>query len=404
MYFDPLEALAARHDNVVLRDRDGNPSVFVRFEKCLSSDLDPSLPAHVHPAFIIDGKERDYILIGKYKAGVVESGKGYFSIPNANPVYNTTHDWFLQQMKIAGPGISGMTVADYGFIKLLAQKNGWRPQGNTNYTASHALSLTAWQVGKNLSAGNFRLYNGWKYECLTAHTSAAENKPDVSPHIWKKLKQVGGTTKDTGSPMDGYLCGRRTLNGSGPKEWYLGGDARNIADIVSSPAEFQFGYRTVDCEIQVLENNDAADPEADLSADSGAWRAILPHAGDDGYDLVKPGTEGTLHWNYVDSTIVLDTHCDDLTSGLQSVAFTALAPRSTLAYVPSIMKELGLFPTGSGDTTPGTLFVNFGSGERIAIRGGMYNYTTTAGMGWVRSSLQRTSVSDRYGARPRMME
>ena len=85
MGYDPLEYLAECYGNVVIRDRDGNPGVFVRFDKCKSSELDPSLPNHVHPAFIINGKEQEYILIGKYKGAEVKAGGAIYSAPNAMP-------------------------------------------------------------------------------------------------------------------------------------------------------------------------------------------------------------------------------------------------------------------------------------------------------------------------------
>ena len=47
------------YDNVVKYDAQGNPSIFVRFPKMKSSDLDASLPDHTHPAFIINGQEQD---------------------------------------------------------------------------------------------------------------------------------------------------------------------------------------------------------------------------------------------------------------------------------------------------------------------------------------------------------
>lgn len=51
--------------------------------------------------------------------------------------------------------------------------------------------------------------------------------------------------------------GYRTLNGSGPLDWYLGSDPGNLADIIGSSLEQQYGYRIYDCELQILENNNA---------------------------------------------------------------------------------------------------------------------------------------------------
>lgn len=124
----PLEFLARMYDNVVKYDAQGNPSIFVRFPKMKSSDLDASLPDHTHPAFIINGQEQDYILLGKFKAasltGSGSDGGTLYSLPNMPPAHTRTADQFLSQIRAFGGGVSGMTVADRGFLLLLAQKNG----------------------------------------------------------------------------------------------------------------------------------------------------------------------------------------------------------------------------------------------------------------------------------------
>ena len=44
MLNSPLEFLARQYGNVVKYDAEGNPSIFVKFPKMKSSNLDPSLP------------------------------------------------------------------------------------------------------------------------------------------------------------------------------------------------------------------------------------------------------------------------------------------------------------------------------------------------------------------------
>ena len=289
----PLEFLAKKYGNVVKYDSDGNVAgIFVKFPKMKSSDLVAGLPKHTHPAFIINGVEQDYILLGKYKGGDNGVANGaILSLPNINPIRSLGADQCLSRMKLAGTGITGMTVADYGFIKLLAQKHGWVPKGNTYRGQSHK-DATCWETGQTLTADTIRAYNGWLYKCLTRHTTSAELRPDLAPTYWEKQGLVGGISNDD-TPQTGY----HTLSGTGPLDWYLGSDPANICDIIGSSMEQQYGYRLYDCELQILENNNAADPEADLSASSAAWKAILPNRADDGYTLVAPGTTGTLHWN-----------------------------------------------------------------------------------------------------------
>ncbi len=399
----PLEFLAKKYGNIVKYDAAGNPSIFVKFPKMKSSDLVAGLPEHTHPAFIINGVEQDYILLGKYKAGENGvSGGALVSAPNIMPARSLGADQCLSRMKLAGTGITGMTVADYGFIKLLAQKNGWVPKGNTYWGQSHK-GATAWETGKTLTADTVRAYEGWRYKCLIGHTTSAELKPDIAPTYWERLNFIGGVSRDTGVDAS-FQTGYRTLNGTGPLDWYLGSDPGSLADIIGSSLEQQYGYRIVDCELQILEDNNAADPNADLSATSAAWKAILPNASDDGYTLVAPGTAGTLHWNWTGTAIQLDTQCDDLTVGSKGQSFKTLtANAERLPYVPSIVKELGLFPTGSGDNTEGYYYVNFVTGERFPRRGSLCGSTSAAGLGYVDANYGRGNASPGYGCRPRSL-
>lgn len=400
----PLEFLAKKYGNIVKYDSAGNVAgIFVKFPKMKSSDLVAGLPSHTHPAFIINGVEQDYILLGKYKGGDNGVANGaILSLPNINPIRTLGADQCLSRMKLAGTGITGMTVADYGFIKLLAQKEGWVPKGNTYWGQSHK-DATAWETGKTLAVDTERAYNGYLYKCITAHTTSAELRPDIAPTYWEKKKYIGGISND-GTPDAAHQTGYRTLNGSGPLDWYLGSDPANLCDIIGSSLEQQYGYRIYDCELQILADNNAADPDADLSASSAAWKAILPNAGDDGYTLVAPGTTGTLHWNWTGSAIQLDTQCDDLTIGSKGQNFKTLTAHATrLPYVPSIVKELGLFPTDANDNTEGYYYVNFTSGERFPRRGGACVDTSSAGLGYVNAGGERGNAYSNCGCRPRSL-
>lgn len=401
----PLEFLAKKYGNVVKYDSDGNVAgIFVKFPKMKSSDLVAGLPEHTHPAFIINGVEQDYILLGKYKGGDNGVANGaILSLPNIMPVRSLGADQCLSRMKQAGPGITGMTVADYGFIKLLAQKHGWAPEGNTFWGQSHK-DGTAWEVGEALSVGTVRAFEGYLYTCLIAHTTAAKLRPDISPTYWERGKLIGGISQD--NAMDAaHQTGYRTLNGTGPLDWYLGKDPSNLADIIGSSLEQQYGLRYVNCEMQILENNNAADPDADLSAFSAAWKAILPNQSDDGYTLVAPGTAGTLHWTWQNSKLTLDTVEPEFDNQYRGTNFKDLAYNATnLPYIPSIVKELGLFPTDSNDNTEGYYYQHMTQDERFPRRGGNYNANQRAGFGYVNSYDPRGNTNPHYGCRPRSID
>ena len=402
----PLEFLARQYDNVVKYDAQGNPSIFVKFPKMKSKDLDSSLPDHTHPAFIVNGVEQDYILLGKYKAasltGSGSDGGTLYSLPNMPPAHTRSADQFLAQLRAFGGGVSGMTVADRGFLLLLAQKNGWNPGGNSDY--GHCYKDAArYELGKAVTVGTKRGFRGWLYECLIAHTTAVEIYPDVAPLYWKKLKQIGGTEAYPTMHDSGQNNLILTLNGSGPLDWYLDGMPGSVCDIVGNQFEQDYGYRIVAGELQILENNNAASPEADLSASSAAWKAILPNSADDGYTLVAPGTTGTLHWTWANSKITLDTVAPTFDNEYRGTSFKDLVANSThLPYIPHIVRELGLFPT-SGSTMKGYYYIQFTEAERFPRRGGYCSNGGYVGLGIEYCNNPRSNASRYYGARPRSL-
>lgn len=402
----PLEFLARQFGNVVKYDADGNPSIFVKFPKMKSSDLDASLPDHTHPAFIINGVEQDYILIGKYKAtsltGSGSDGKTLYSLPNMPPAHSRTADAFLTQLRAFGGGVSGTTVADRGFLLLLAQKMGWNPGGNSDYGHCYK-DATRYELAKNVNVGDKRGFRGWLYECIKAHTTSVELYPDIAPLYWKKIKQIGGTEAYADMHDSGQNNLILTLNGSGPLDWYLDGTPASVCDIVGNQFEQDYGYRIVGNELQIMENNNAASPDADLSASSAAWKAILPNKSDDGYTLVAPGTAGTLHWTWANSKITLDTVAPEYDGQYRGTDFKSLGVNSAnLPYIPHIVRELGLFPT-SGSTMRGYYYMQFINEERFPRRGGLYLNGGAVGLGYEHCGVPRSYAVRAYGARPRSL-
>lgn len=400
----PLEFLARIYDNVVLYDTNGNPSIFVRFPKMKSIELDASLPDHTHPAFITNGVEQPELLIGKYKACELAADGTLYSLPNMPPRVSLGADPFLTRLRAFGGGVSGKTVADSGFLLLLAAKNGWVPKGNNNFSYDYR-DGTGWELNKALTVGTVRVFRGWTYECLIAHTTSAELMPTNAPAYWKKLAHVGGTPANPSQfSADSRWQGYNTLTGSGPLSWYLDGTPGSPADLNGNCAEQDYGYRIVNCEIQILPDNNAAHPTADLGAASAAWKAILPNIADDGYTLVAPGTAGTVKWTWQNSKLTLDTVPTAFDNSTPGTAFKDLAVNATnMPYVPHILKELGIFPL-AGSTTQGTVYVQMTAEERFPRRGGHYAHTSSAGLGAEICSYTRAYPHTGYGARPRSLK
>ena len=399
--YDSLVAFANEQGWVVKYSSDGIPNFFYPIYKCKSSDLDPSLPDHTHPAFKINGQEVERRLIAVYKGSSIVSGGPIHSLPMMAPAVSAGADNLLERIKQTGDGFGPKTVADSGLLLLLARKNGWTPKGNNAWSCDYR-DVGAWDIGANMTVGTKRGYHGYIWECISAHTSALENRPDISPKLWKRGKRVGGVpvASQIGSATgDEKYRGYNTLTGSGPASWRLDGTPSGIDDLVGNCYDQDYGYRIVDNELQILADNNAADPTADLSASSSAWRAILPNQSNNEFTLVTPGTSGTLKWNFLNNKITLDTVVASGLSGNKSTSFKDLAVNTTnVPYVPYILQELGIFPI-SGDTTQGNTYHSFDGGERFPRRGGHYSSTSGAGLGCVFSCNVRGFSFVYYGVR-----
>ena len=398
-----IEAMAAERGWVVKYAIDGTPSFFQPIYKCTSQSLDASLPNTTHPAFIINGVEVPRVLVGVYKGSEINGG--IHSLPMAEPSHTQTHDAFLTKCRASGAGFTGKTVAISGLLLLMAKKYSWAAglRGNNNHGYDYR-DGTLWATGASLTAGNKRIFQGREFTCTVNHTSALDNKPDIAPHLWTRGKLIGGipvpSLISTGEP-NGLL----TLTGSGPLSWALGGAVNGITDLNGNTGEQDFGYRIYDGEIQILPNNDAFDPTANLLAASPSWKAILPNAGDEGYTLVAPGTTGTMKWNKSGTFPELDTVITERTTAEVARAFKDLTANATnVPYIPSILRELGIFPI-SGDQTQGTVYYRNNAGvEYIPRRGGSDNSTSNAGLGCVVGIISRAFANVSYGVRPGFKE
>lgn len=397
----PLEQIARLYGNVVQYDGDGNPSIFCKFPKMKSSDLDPSLPDHVHPAFVINNIEQDAILIGKYMSSELQSNGTQYSLPNMPPRISMNYDTFLQKMRAFGNGVSGLTIADHGFLLLLTHLNHWEPHGNNNYGCDYR-DATFWEAGKEYTVGTVVGFRGWTYECMKDHIASVELIPVDAPLYWKKLKHVGGVPADPSRyNAENQYGDYNTLTGSGPIDWYLGSDPGNLCDIQGNSFELVYGMRMVNCEIQILgDNNNAADETADCS-ENGAWKAILPNKSDNGYTLVAPGTPGTLHYTWQNDVITIDTVEPEFDEEYRGTTFQNIAVNTAnIPHMPSIMYELGLAPI-PGMTVRGHFYLHMTRNECVPKRGGYYRNSPYAGMAFLRISDPRSALLTLHGGRSR---
>ena len=352
-----LDHFYARYGNYVFRDNEGNPSVYVRHHKMKSSDFDPILPAHTHPAFVFGENEDDDIYIGKYMSSSLTSGGTLLSLPNAE----ISHDAYtvvdaISKLRQAGDGFGGMTIADFGLLVLMAQAfpdKMAKMQGNTNFSSSGRYygeqtgGLPTWNGnGLKMTAGKHYVHGGIEYKCLVTHTSSIDYSPENYPLYWEMIQRAGGVPDST--RHDTIKSYKTTLTGSGPVSWNFLADERMEADLLGNANERLFGIMLNGAELNIIPNNDAALAETDLSSTSAAWRAILPHANDNGHDFVAPGTAGTLKLIKADgkatwvARAVEDSEYPSSTFGTKFD--DVVVDTATIPYTPYILYELGLLP------------------------------------------------------------
>lgn len=358
--FELAVALLSGGSNTVIYDNVGLPSIMVKFDKKLISELINGGSSGPHPAFLVEGVEVPAFYCSKYQ-NIVYRGRAY-SLPlqdpaayyidasdkGAAPSTGVNFDNSKIWSEAKGPGWHLLTNAEWAAIALWCRKNNCMPRGNNQY-------------GKDYSAP-------WEKGIMTFMADATN---------------IG-----------------RVATGSGPASWSHDGTPAGIWDLNGNVYEWVGGYRTVDGEIQIIPDNIAA-KQILQTLESTRWKAILP----DG-SLVDPGTPGTLKWDFLTKpsgdvgaqfqlvTTITNRPDDDLPYGSNS--FAALTAASGVT-VPEILKSLALFPADSGDHGGDYIYMR-NRGERLAFRGGWYG-TSGAGVFFMGGGHPRSHVSAIIGFR-----
>ncbi|BDG19196.1 hypothetical protein TthSNM11_13990 [Thermus thermophilus] len=322
----------------VMYTKKGQPVFLRRIPRFNLEDIDPALGTGPHPAFLVGGEVKSEVWIGMYP-GYVSNGE-LISVPGVAPSA-MTFDQAVSYAKAAGPGFHLMTNAEWAAVAFLTWKSrgaGDDPvRGNTQWGRSHE---APWETGVRADG--------------------------LAP----------GTTSGDG----------KTLTGSGPLSWRHDGTPAGIADLVGNVWEWVAGLRLMNGEIQILPNNDAALPNADMSPTSTQWRAIRASDG----ALVAPGTSGTLKYDidpnkaYSDDNtaqdlgpVALRTARQTPPAGWGSDTYQDHASAmykdlvvDTGITVPSLLKALMLAPHTTS-ITKGRLYAR-PYGERLPLRGGAW--------------------------------
>lgn len=338
-------------NNTVQLDDTGLPSVLVYIPKFKNSDVLEGGDDSVHPAFIVNGKQIPGFYYSKYQ-NHVNSGVAY-SLPAEDPTANITFDTALARCTAKGAGWHLSTNAEWAAIALWCKKNGFMPYGNNSY-------------GRDTRESNYRAIP---------------------------------TTKGT----DGRT--NHVATGTGPLSWSHDQTPSGIWDLSGNVSEWQGGIRTVWGELQILENNDAADPDNPQNATSTCWKAINATTG----ALVEPecsttDTTGTTSGNtvrldWVSNAWVFKNAIANVQTEYKSCAFGKVTAGSTIGEAAKVLlRALALLPDeGAEEADYEGDYAGWhnGAAERCVFRGGHFASGANAGVFYV-IGLSARSYSNAY--------
>lgn len=342
-------------NNTVQLDDTGLPSVLVYIPAFKNSDVLTGGDDSTHPAFIVNGVQIPGFYYSKYQ-NHVNNGVAY-SLPAEDPTANITFDTAITRCTAKGAGWHLSTNAEWAAIALWCKKNGFLPYGNNNY-------------GKDSRESNYRAIP---------------------------------TTKDgSGNTL-------HVATGTGPLSWSHDQTPSGIWDMNGNVAEWQGGIRLVWGELQILANNDAADPDNPQNATSTCWKAINASTG----ALVDPecsttdatGTTSgnTVRLDYVSNKWKFVTSISSAADSSRSCNFGAVTADSTIGDAAKVLlRALALLPDSDAqeaDYEGDVMYWNNGAAERCVYRGGDCGNGAYAGVFSVSGSGPRSNSHAYLGFR-----
>lgn len=351
-------------NNEIFVDDADLPSVMVYIPKFKNSDVLTGGNDSTHPAFIVNGQEIPGFWYSKYQ-NVVHTTQltdgsiaAAYSLPGEDPAVNITFDTARSRCEAKGAGWHLSTNAEWAAIALWCKKNGFMPYGNNNY-------------GKDTRESNYKAIPTYK----------------------------DGST--------GQTC--RVATGTGPLTWSHDKTLSGIWDLNGNVREWQGGIRLVWGELQILVNNDAADPDNPQNTTSVCWKAINATDG----SPVEPECEvGDSSATLSGSTVKLDyvsnawqwtttvASSQDASRGCTFGKVTAAAAVGEAAKI--LLRSLALLPdeeAEEADYEGDYFYWNNGVAERCVSRGGSWGSGASAGVFCLGGGNSRSNSDTSFGFR-----
>lgn len=332
-------------NNEIFVDDADLPSVMVYIPKFKNSDVLTGGNDSTHPAFIVNGQEIDGFWYSKYQ-NVVHTTQltggsiaAAYSLPGEDPAANITFDTARSHCEAKGAGWHLSTNAEWAAIALWCKKNGFMPYGNNNY-------------GKDTRESNY--------------------------------KAIPSMEKDSSERT------QRVATGTGPLTWSHDKTLSGIWDLNGNVWEWQGGIRLVWGELQILANNDAADPDNPQNTTSVCWKAINAADG----SLVEPECEvgdssatlsgSTVKLDYVSNAWQWTTTVTSSQDASRSCTFGKVAAAEAVGEAAKILlRSLTLLPDEGAeeDDYEGDYFYwNNGVAEALRVSRGAWHNGPHAGV------------------------
>ena len=335
-------------NNEIIVDDKNMPSVMVKIPKMTYAQLGLGDSTATFPAFLINGQEVDAIYISKYQ-NIVQNSRAY-SLPGEDPKASINFDTARQACEAKGDGWHLMTRLEWMALALWCKANGTMPKGNNNYGKDHSETT---------------------YKAIPTYKDA-----------------------------DGKTL--RVATGTGPLTWSHDGTEAGIWDLNGNVYEWVGGMRTVYGELQVLVNNNAADPAHSQAATSAEWKAIDATTG----ELITPNGDGRTSnslkaswtgsaWKWISGTPATDTTYHGCT--LEAITVDSGIGAGAIL----MLQALGLYKY---DTTSGAyggdyIYMDVTQAERSFLCGGDWHFGSYAGVFDAIGNIGRSYSITNFGFR-----